>query len=209
MSTLIKQQTTKNALWKDETGLDIPVNRVTKHEKMREREAFKLASEALNLSQSLLDLKMRLTMVSQKVFDDVMEQHEIKKAGKGNFTWYNFDRSIKIEVAINENVTFDDTLLAVVKEKFDQFLSKNLSDKDEMIRQMILDAFSNTRGRIDSNKLMTLLKYKSKIKDKILLEAFDVLEKSIRRPDSKKYIRVHTKDENGEYQVVNLNISSI
>ena len=78
-----------------------------------------------------------------------------------------------------------------------------------MIVQLITDAFNKTKGQLDANKVLSLLRYRSKFKATKFQEALDLLEKSIRRPDSKTYFRVSYRKENGEYQVIDLNFSSI
>ena len=81
--------------------------------------------------------------------------------------------------------------------------------KEDFIKQMITDAFSTTKGKLDAKKVMSLLRYKSKVKTPLFLEAMDHLENSIRRPDSKQYFRVFGKLEDGSYQLIDLNFSSI
>ena len=74
---------------------------------------------------------------------------------------------------------------------------------------MVLDAFETSRGKLDARKVFGLIRYKSKINNVLFQAAVKLLEQSIRRPESRTYFRVWTKDENGKYNNINLNFSSI
>ena len=206
----ITQQKSSDKLWKDEKGLQIPYLRTTKVERLMERKSNKLLNEALKINVKLANFKEQLQDVCHEVYDNFMtENGNDEKKHKGNFTWYNFDRSIKIEVNVNERIEFDDLSITACKDKLDQFLSANVESKDEFIKQLVLDAFETSRGKMDAKKVMSLLRYKSKIKSSLFQEAMNLLENSIRRPDSKTYFRIWLKNSNGKYENVDLNFSSI
>jgi type III secretory pathway component EscV len=206
----IKQQVpSPKTTWQDETGIHIPVNRIQPSEKLREKQAYNIAKEAMAINGKLAALKAYISTVSDQVYEAVLTENDATKAGKGNFTWYNFDRSIKIEVAINERIDFDEMLIGLCKAKLDEFIDTNLNGVDTFVRELINDAFTNTKGKLDAKKVMSLLKHKSKVKDQRFQEAMKLLEDSIRRPDSKKYMRVFVKDEDNAYINIDLNFSSI
>ncbi|HLP52249.1 MAG TPA: DUF3164 family protein [Chitinophagales bacterium] len=206
---------TKEQTWKDEAGIPVPGVRITKSEKLREAAAYKLAKGALKLNSDLTSFKDEMRKQCEAVVDCVRREAQMQdkaaKETKGNFTWYNFDRSIRVECSINEQIEFDDTLLALCKEKLDEFLHRTMggSENAELVSNLVKDAFSNTRGRLDAKKVMSLLKYETKIESSLYKEAMDFLKRSIRRPGSKTYYRVSVKNAEGGYDTINLNISSI
>lgn len=201
------------SIWRDEAGIEIPATRITKAEKDRERTAFKLYKKAIQLNQELDSFKQEISAACNKVFEDAMRSLKAdggkRISGKGNFTWYNLDRSIKVETNINEAIAFDDIVIAAAKEKLDSFIGNQLSDKEEFIRQLVADAFSTTKGKLDAKRVLSLLKYRSKIKAADFQESLDLIEKSIRRPDSRQYWRISYRIATGDYVLVNLNFSSI
>lgn len=205
----MKNQKTTDQFWIDETGNKIQFSRTTKSERLQEHQAFKICKEAQRLNADLTQFKERIKTICQKVYDTFMEDKNVTKTGKGNFTWYNFDRSIKIAVNINERIEFDELGIAACKNQLDEFLSGSVESKDEAIKALVMDAFNNTKGRLDAKKVMNLLRYKSKISHKLFQDAMTSLENSIRRPDSKTYFQVWVKNEEGEYQAIDLNFSSI
>lgn len=195
--------------WIDETGNKIPYNRTSKVERLMERKATSLLKTAKELNVSLASFKELIESVSKEIFEAFMAEKDLKNATKGNFTWYNFDRSIKIEVSISERITFDELQIVSAREKLDQFLTENMDGKVEFIKELVIDAFKTSRGQLDAKKVMSLLKYKSKIKNEVYQSAMADIESAIRRPSSKVYYRVSERLENGIYKVIDLNLSSI
>jgi predicted Zn-dependent protease len=157
----------------------------------------------------LSSFKSYIKEVCQEVYETFMAEKDNDTPGKGNFTWFNFDRSIKIEVSINEQITFDDLTIKAAQDKLNEFLGNELSTTQEFIKELIKDAFSTSRGKLDSKKVMSLVRHKNRISDPIFQEAIALVEQSIRRPESKTYFRIWQKNEDGKYEVVDLNFSSI
>lgn len=206
---MIKQQTPKNKVWRDEQGLEIPYARTTEIERIKERSAFQLAENAIKINKQLAEFRETASSMCGYVYECVMTAKERKQATKGNFVWYNFDGSIKIEVAIQERIDFDDMLIEKCKLKLMEMVKENISKDNAWIEQMITGAFQTSKGRLDTKKIMSLKKYATRITDKRYTEAMKYLDESIRRPDSKTYFRFYVKDEAGEFQNIDLNFSSI
>lgn len=197
--------------WIDEAGNEIPVSRVTKFEKHTEKMADKLYKEATKINDMLKAFKDLAFSVSQEMFDNVMKDADLKKIEKhkGNITWYNFDRSLKFEININERIVFDDLLITASKEKLMSFISSKTTGVDTYVQDIIMDAFETRHGKLDTRKVTGLLKYRKRISDKTFAEAMELLEKSIKRPSSKKYFRIWVRNEAGEYENLELNFTSV
>lgn len=208
----MKNQKSTDQFWTDETGTQIPYARTTKVERLMEKESFRIYKDAVKLNTELTAFKNRIKEICQEVHDAYMlDKGNVvtKGKGKGNFNWFNFDRSIKIEVSITDRIEFDDLGITACKDKLDEFLNGNVESKDDAVKALILDAFNNSKGSLDSKKVMNLLRYKSKIKHQLFQEAMELLEGSIRKPDSKMYFRVWAKNEEGKYENIDLNFSSL
>ena len=202
-------QTSKNQMWTDEAGMKIPYNRTTKLERTMEKQAAIVLKDAKALNAKLSAFKAEIRKICSEIYAAAMTEKGAKPDAKGNYTWFNFDRSIKIEVAINERIDFDDLTIKASKEKFDEFLNENIEGKAEFAKEMVKEAFTTSRGKFDAKKVMSLFKWRNKVTDKIFQEAITLLEQSIRRPDSRTYFRVWEKDDSGKYKNIDLNFSSI
>lgn len=210
MKNTSTHQKSTNSEWQDESGALIPYNRTTKSERLMERSSQRILKSALTLNAKLTAFKDMIRELSQEAYDAFMAEKTSTRKSKGNFTWFNFDRSIKIEVSVNEPIQFDSLTITAAKDKFDAFLDANIESKNEFAKQMVIDAFETQRsGNLDTKRVMNLTRYVSKINDPLFTEAVKLINESIRRPKTKTYFRVWQKDEAGEYQNVELNLSSI
>jgi hypothetical protein len=202
--------TIKDPIWVDESGISIPLNRITPTEKLFERSTAKLLKEGLQISKQLVEFKKLIQKLSTEAFEAFMASKEIAKESKGNFTWFNFNRSIKIEVANSEPIKFDDLTILAAKDYLDQFLNENIDSKNEFVKDMIKDAFSTQRnGQLDVKQVLKITKYKVRVNNELFTKACDCIIEAVRRPTSKTYYRVWVKNEDNQYVLIDLNLSSI
>lgn len=206
------QHTSKDQFWTDESGIQVPFNRTTGLERKKERNALKIAKAAQSANKILTDLKTLINDANEEILAIIRNENDVKLDGKGNFTWYNFNRSIKIEVNVNEAIRFDEMKIEAAKEKLLNLIRENITG-DDFIISIVEDAFQTSRGKLDARKILGLQKHTSRIKSGAIKQeweaAMQLINESISRPKSKSYQRIWIKDSAGEYQNVELNFSSI
>lgn len=202
-------QKVKDKEWINESGKLVPMAYISPGNRLKERSAGSILKDAKRINDQLSEFKTKIQKLCDEVYEKMIEEFKAKKDTKGNFTWFNFDRSTKIDVSVSERITFDDLTINACKQKLDEFLDQNLDSKQEFVKQMVTDAFSTSKGKLDSKKVMSLLKYRKQIKAPLFQEALDLMEDSIRKPDSKVYFRIWERDTSGEYHLIDLNFSSI
>lgn len=204
------QQKVKNSIWIDESGMKIPVNRITAVERLMERKATEVCTKAVSINAQLVAFKELIKAASNEVYDRFMEQKGIDPATtKGFFTWYNFDHSVKIEVSIQDRITFDDMTIAAAQETLNAFLGEVVDSKFDFVKDLVRDAFSTSRGRLDAKKVLGLIKYRERINHPKFHDATSLIESAIRRPDSKTYYRIFVRNEEGQYEAIELNFSNV
>lgn len=206
------KQLSSQEFWTDESGIQIPYNRTTKLERLLERSVFSIYDKSVKVNAALAKLKNEIEIVLADIIEAARAENAVKLAGKGNYTFYNFDRSLKVEISVNELIRFDDITLESAKEVLLGIVRENISG-DDFIISLVEDAFQTSRGRLDTRKILGLKKHTQRIKDKKIREewekAMTLIDNSISRPDSKTYYRVWAKNELGKYQAVELNFSNI
>ena len=186
------------------------MNRVTDFEKVQEKQSSKLLNASLKLHQQMVALKAMVEKASSEIYElSLIETDTDGKDRKGNYTWYNFDRSIKITVDVSASIVFDDLTIQACQEKLHQFIDEGTANVEELYKAIIFDAFQKSGGRLDAAKVMSLKKYKTRTKSKLYHEAMDLIDKAIRRPNSKSYFKIYVREDDGSYKYVNLNFSSI
>ena len=211
-----KEEKKARKAWTDENGITIPAFRITKSEKLKESVCEKLVKKALKVQEIMRQLKDEVTEAATDVLNETIAENggKTRENYKGNFTFYNFNRTIKIEASVQEKIEFDDAMIIVAKEHFDTFLSDatTASGVDQMIREIIADAFSTAKGALDTDKVMGLTKYRTRVdaaKYPAFHAALDAIEKGASRHFSKKYHRISIKKDEGGYEAINLNFSSL
>lgn len=206
------KQLPKDGIWIDESGISIPYNRTTALERLKEKKAFSLFSDAKIINNKLVEFKAKISETVENILEKVREENNVKLEGKGNFTWYNFDRSLKIEVNVNEQIKFDEQQIESAKEILLNLVRENISG-DDFIISIVEDAFQTSKGKLDTRKVLGLKKHSSRIKSQTLKaeweRAMSMIDKSISRPNSKTYFKVWYKSEDGSYNPIELNFSAI
>ena len=212
MST-VKIHTAKDSIWTNAAGDAVPVKFVPKADRIKETLAAKLHRAALAVERDILQFHALISEAFDQVSKMVKEEYEIKynkqKKSKGSFTWFSFDRSLKIEADVNEIVKWDNALMTEAKLQLDSYITSNMSEANELISGLVTSAFSSSKGMIDTGKVFQILRYQDKIKAKSFQKACDLMKQAQSIDKTKLYMRVWEKQEDGQYRNINLNFSSL
>jgi hypothetical protein len=204
------QSQLKSKAWKDETGNTIPSTHIKSVEKINEKVTVAIATHAVKVSEHLTKFRANCEKLMDEAFNAFIKQYDGKKENhKGNITLFNFDRSIKIEMRVSEAIQFDDLLINEAKAKLEDFLRDSITAKDAFIKDLVLEAFSTARGKLDVKKILGLKRHADRIKDDRYAAAMKLIDQAIRRPDSATYYRVWIRDEAGKYQAIPLALADV
>ena len=160
-------QTSKNETWVDESGTRIPYKRVTKAERLMEVHSARLAKDALAVNGRLIAFKKEIKQLCEEAEQAFLDENKLTRDEKfkGNYTWYNFDRSIRIERSVNEALQYDDQTIMAAKEILHEFLSESLDSSKDFVKEMILTAFENKNGKLDPKKITPLTRHEKRVND--------------------------------------------
>lgn len=206
----IKKQTRKDKTWIDETGTEVPFNLIKKKEIVQEDVTYAIAKAAIKQNSLLAKLKASIIALVDKAVAAITKEYSGKKTEfKGNYTLYNFDRSIKVQVKVSQPIKFDDLIIAQAKNLLDEFLGEGISGKNEFIKQIVLSAFETRRGQMDTRKVLGLKRYADRIDDKRYKDAMQLIDEAIRRPESATYYNVWVRNDQGRYEAVHLDFARL
>lgn len=210
----VKIHSKKDNNWIDATGNAVPLKYVSKTDISKEVHAGRVLKTALACEKALTELFSIINAATNDIKLMIKQEYELKKdkphrAGKGSLTWYNFDRSLKVEADMNEIVKWDNALMTEALNLLNKYLQKNLSDGNTLIYDLVQSAFANTKGMIDTGKVFQILKHKDKIKANDFQKACELITQAQGIDRTKLYYRVWVKEEDGQYRNINLNFSNI
>jgi hypothetical protein len=195
---------------RDHNGYDIPVSSIPKGELQKDKVAAKLVLKFKEMSVRLQHLKDDAFDEADKIYEQQLKAYEIDGRAiekmKGNFTFYSYDKAYRVEVNVGQRLEFDDKI-NLAKAEIDAYLTEITEGQNSDIVIIVNNAFTTVRGKLDHKRILQLFSYK--IKNGHWEKAMTLLKDSITTNHSKRYIKVAERDGNGEYQVVNVQFSSL
>ncbi|MGV3705426.1 MAG: DUF3164 family protein [Arcticibacter sp.] len=207
----IRQQKPSEGIWQDDNGNKIPYSRVSPLERKSERVLASTTKKAIALNTALTAFKSELKNQFSEMYQEFIKENNGKAPGKGKggITFFNFDRSIKITLDINDRIELDEKYIMLAKEELNGLLSEALKDTKDWIEPIVMAAFETSGGRLDHRKVLALKRHATRINNPRFDAAMAFVDKAIRKPSSKEYYRIQVRDEQGEYHDVVLNFSAL
>ncbi|HUM50456.1 MAG TPA: DUF3164 family protein [Chitinophagales bacterium] len=194
----------------DASGLPIPIKIIPKSDLLANKIAIQISKEWDDVQLLLRNKKTKWLLMCDDWYVQLLEQYKLKEKDtsklKGGYTFYSYDKSIKIELRIGERIEFDANL-KIAKELADKYLEIKTKDVDGEISILLNNAFTTTRNNIDSKKVLQLMSYN--IKHPVWLEMVEAIKTSITRHFSKRYMALSIKDTEGKYVYKTIQFSSL
>ncbi len=203
-------QRSSDKIWIDEAGTAIPYNRITKAERLKERHADKLARSFEKLRKLGKQTKELAKNMCEEAYQMDMKEKGVEPSDKkGSYTFYNFNRTIKVERAVHGNPSYDEPTIEAAKTMFDRYMDANITGSEDFIKDMIIDAFESRGGNLDKNRINKLISYKTRSKDKDFIKACDLLSTAVRYPSKSVYFRVWLLGPDGKFKNIDVQFSSL
>lgn len=173
----MEKKSKKEQKFVDANGIEIPAKYVSKLDKERDRLVRKYAAKAVILSKKLEEYKYELLEECDKHYQNILEENNIKSAGKGNYTLTTFDKSYKIEISVQENISCDDTIV-IAQAKLNEYLDLITKNTTDDLRQIVNSAFQTRKGQLDVKRIISL--FRLNINHPLWKEAMELLKKAFR-----------------------------
>lgn len=196
--------------WQDEAGNYVEYSQLKPVEKVNENSTYKIAVAAYKASSMLSKLKHLIVDEVAIMIAAFHNQYSGKKtAFKGNYTIFNFNQSVKVEISVSQPIKFDDLLIQQAKAKLDEFLNEGITTKKAAVKTMLMDAFETSRGKLDVKKILGLKRHADRINDEKYNEAMQMIDLAIRRPSTATYYRVAVRNDKGQYEYIKLALADL
>jgi hypothetical protein len=193
--------------WIDHRGNEVPAKYVPALEKDKDTYCSKTLRKAIEISAKLKAFKTDLLMEAEHLYYKMLEESNIDvNTRKGNMTIASFDKSIKIEISVQERIEFDDNI-TLAQEKINEYLRLKLADGDMELAELVNSAFTTSKGKLDNKRILSL--FRMKIRHHLWIDAIELIKKSIQVNSTKRYIQIWVKDDQGAYKAVDLSLSTL
>lgn len=186
----------------------VPQSSVKEIDKLRDDVVKKMVEKSKELNQVMRDTKEVMFSEFENFVAVSAQEYDTKIGGeKGNTSLFSYDGQYKVQLAVNDNIVFDERL-QVAKSLIDECLNEWTADSNDNIKALIGNAFQvDKEGKINTRRVLGLRSLK--ISDPKWLKAMEAISESIQVISSKEYIRVYERDEHGKYQQIPLDFSNV
>jgi hypothetical protein len=192
--------------WKNHRGETVPAQYVSKFDKKKEVVVARIAKRAEELNKALKAFKEAAITDTDMLYQLMFTERNMEPKGKGNATFFSFDKELKVEVVMDEIVDFDDKI-TLAQAKIQEFLEEKTKGADNDLVLLVNNAFTTTKGRLDKTRVFSL--FSLKITHPKWVEAIDLIKASIAVNNRRKYINISRRDSNDKYVPIQLNWSAL
>ena len=186
----------------------IPIDKVKPVDKLRDEQVKSMVDVAKALHQNMQETKRTLFAAFNDFVALSAQEYKVTLGGKkGNTTLLSYDGKYKVQLAISENIVFDERL-QVAKKLIDECLTDWTQGSNDNIKALINQAFQvDKEGKISTHRVLSLRSLD--ISDSKWLRAMEAISDAVQVTDTKEYIRFYERNEAGAYHQISLDFSNV
>lgn len=175
----------------------------------RDRLVQQLVDQARTLNNQLAGFKAQVFGDVRAFIEMSFEEYGAKVGGKkGNVTLLSFDGRYKLQIAVQDSISFDERLQAA-RSLIDECLSEWTEGARPEVVTLVNDAFrTDTKGEIRTASVLALRRLE--IADERWQRAMKAISEAVQVTSSKEYVRVYERIEDSDlYRPISLDIAVI
>ncbi|WP_140918434.1 DUF3164 family protein [Limnobaculum xujianqingii] len=201
------ENTTLPGYWKDARGILTPENLIKPIDKERDQLVRAIVEQARAVSDQLTTFKQGAFADIQAFKELSAEEYGANVGGKkGNISLFTYDGKYRVQVAIQERITFDERLQAA-KALIDECVTEWIEGSRPEIHAIVSQAFDTDKeGNINTGRVLALRRYE--IADERWQRAMNAIGEAVQVVGSKSYIRVYERlGDSDDYSAIPLDVS--
>lgn len=192
----------------NDKGHLIPLDKIKEIDKLRDETVINLVGQALSLQSQMRAVKEQFFAEFHNFVELSAQEYDTVIGGKkGNISLMSFDGKYKVQIAIQDNLVFDERL-QVAKSLIDECLRDWTKDSNDNIKAIIDNAFAvDKEGKINIRRVLSLRSLN--IVDDKWQKAMQAISDATQVISSKEYMRFYERDEYGKYQQISLDFANL
>ena len=203
------QQTIPAGYRQDAQGRLIPESMIKPIDIERDRLVRHLIDRASELNSQLADFKAAAFGDVRAFIEMSFEEYGAKFGGKkGNVTLVSFDGRYKLQIAVQDSISFDERLQAA-RALIDECLAEWTEGARPEVVTLVNDAFrTDTKGEIRTARVLALRRLE--IVDERWQRAMKAIGEACQVTSSKEYLRLYERvGDTDEYRPISLDLAAI
>ena len=192
----------------NDKGHLIPLDKIKEIDKLRDETVINLVGQALSLQIQMRSIKEQFFDEFHNFVELSAQEYDTQIGGKkGNVSLMSFDGKYKVQIAIQDNLVFDERL-QVAKSLIDECLREWTKGSNDNIKAIIDNAFAvDKEGKINIRRVLSLRSLN--IVDDKWQKAMTAISDATQVISSKEYMRFYERDEYGKYQQISLDFANL
>ncbi|WP_447588694.1 DUF3164 family protein [Aquipseudomonas campi] len=195
--------------WKDAQGRRVPVEMIKPIDQERDRLVREMVKRAMVLNSLMATFKAALFGDVRAFIEMSFEEYGAKVGGKkGNVTLLTYDGQFKLQIAVQDSISFDERLQAA-RALIDECLAEWTEGSRPEVVTLINDAFrTDTKGEIRTARVLALRRLE--ITDERWQRAMAAIGEACMVTGSKEYARLYERvGDTDEYVPISLDMASV
>lgn len=186
----------------------VKVENIKQVDLLRDELVKQIVAKAEPLAKNLKTFKDNtFSEINAFIEQSINEYGTTFKGKKGNIQLLTVDGKFKVEKAVQDRIAFDERLQAA-KLLVDECLTEWSEGANTNLTIIVKDAFQvDKKGNIRVGSILSLRRYE--ISDERWKRAMQAISDAVQVLDSKTYIRLYERDDNGVYRLIPLDIASV
>ncbi|WP_274571577.1 DUF3164 family protein [Neisseria leonii] len=192
----------------DAKGNLVPLANIKEIDLLRDELVLETVARAQSVRDTIAGFKRRAMDDIAAFVQLSAERYGVHLGGKkGNISLHSFDGTYRINLAMQDTLTFDEGLMAA-KALIDECIHDWTAGSRSELKTLINDTFQvDKEGNISTARVLGLRRLN--IDDPRWQRAMDALSDSVQVQVSKPFVRVYRRDDAGEYRLLNLDIAKV
>jgi len=193
---------------KNAQGHQVPIDKISEIDRLRDSTVKELVAKAATQAQALKEFKLSAMGDVDAFVQLSAEKYGVKLGGtKGNVTLRSFDGRYKIQKAMADQLVFDERLM-VAKELIKECIAEWRPGANENLMVLINSAFEVDReGKVNTGRILALRRYD--IKNEKWRKAMQAISDSLEVAETKPYLRIYERQDDGSYKLLNLDVAKL
>lgn len=182
-------------MWMNKKGEEVHPDLVPHEDKLKTELVRRMIGRVERGQKILMSFKQSVIRDIEDYMEMMREKYHLDPMAKskhGNITLESYDGLMKVQIAIQQHISFDEKL-NLAKEKLDEYLKEITAEASADIKTLITKVFDvDKKGNVNAKMVMGLKTYK--ITHPKWIEAMDIIDEAVEIVGSKSYIRFYKRE---------------